>query len=162
MVGRERSPRKRVPLLGGIRLTRFSTGCYLLAFRDEAVKKPLAQTTIVQSSTKQRSRSGMVQLGEKHECDDCGIKVYDLGRPQALCPRCGRDLKSTASKRRAEEPAPRPRAAPAPEPEIEEPPVESGEADDLDDDLAADEELELVEGEAPEGEAEEAEPDDDE
>jgi hypothetical protein len=102
----------------------------------------------------------MVQLGEKHECDDCGIKVYDLGRPEAVCPRCGRDLKSTAPKRRVEEAPPRARAVP--EPVIEEPPEETPDAEDLDDDLAADDELELVEGESPEAEVEEAEADDDE
>lgn len=104
----------------------------------------------------------MVQLGEKHECDDCGIKVYDLGRPEALCPRCGRDLKSTAPKRRVEDAPPRARTTPAPEPVIEEPPEEAAEAEDLDDDLVADDELELVEGESPEAEVEEAEIDDDE
>ena len=35
----------------------------------------------------------MVELGKKYECPDCDVKFYDLGRPQALCPRCGRDLK---------------------------------------------------------------------
>jgi hypothetical protein len=107
----------------------------------------------------------MVQLGEKYECDDCGIKVYDLGRPQATCPRCGRDLKSTEPKRRIEEAAPRarpPAPAPAPEPELEVPPEETSDTEDLDDDLVADDEIELVEGETPEAEAEEAELDDDE
>jgi uncharacterized protein (TIGR02300 family) len=36
----------------------------------------------------------MAELGKKYECPDCDVKFYDLGRPQALCPRCGRDLKS--------------------------------------------------------------------
>jgi hypothetical protein len=35
----------------------------------------------------------MVELGKKHECPDCNVRFYDLGRPQAVCPRCGRDLK---------------------------------------------------------------------
>jgi hypothetical protein len=102
----------------------------------------------------------MVQLGDKFECDDCGIKVYDLGRPQALCPRCGRDLKTAQPKRRIEEAAPRTKAAP--EPVVEEALEETPEADEIDDDLAADEELELVEGEAAEEEEEEVDLDDEE
>jgi hypothetical protein len=102
----------------------------------------------------------MVQLGEKFECDDCGIKVYDLGRPQAVCPRCGRDLKSTQPKRKVEEAAPR---AARPEPVVEEPLEEAPDvAEDLDEDLAADDELELVEGEAAEEEEEEVDLDDEE
>ena len=102
----------------------------------------------------------MAQLGEKHECDDCGIKVYDLGRPQALCPRCGRDLKTAQPKRKIEEaPPPRP---PRPEPVIEEPVDEAPDSDDLDEDLAGDEELELVEAETADEEEEEADLDDEE
>ena len=29
------------------------------------------------------------ELGQKHECDDCGARFYDLGRPEASCPKCG-------------------------------------------------------------------------
>lgn len=102
----------------------------------------------------------MVQLGDKFECDDCGIKVYDLGRPQALCPRCGRDLKTAQPKRRIEEAAPR--AAKA-EPVVEEPLEDAApEPDEIDEDLAADEELELVDSEAAEEEEEEVDLDDEE
>ena len=101
----------------------------------------------------------MVQLGEKHECDDCGLKVYDLGRPQAFCPRCGRDLKSAQPKRRIEEPAPRARPEPVIEVPVEEAPAE---ADEIDDDLPADDEIDFAEGEAVEEEEEEAEIDDEE
>ncbi|HUP25910.1 MAG TPA: FYDLN acid domain-containing protein [Thermoanaerobaculia bacterium] len=105
----------------------------------------------------------MAQLGDKFECDDCGIKVYDLGRPQALCPRCGRDLKSLQPKRKVVEPAPRAR----PEPVVEEPAAEEPAAEEtaetevVDDDLVADDELELVEADA-EDEEEEADLDDEE
>lgn len=32
----------------------------------------------------------MVKLGKKHTCTnkDCGIKFYDLGKKEVICPRC--------------------------------------------------------------------------
>lgn len=30
-----------------------------------------------------------VELGSKHECPSCGTKYYDLGKAEALCPKCG-------------------------------------------------------------------------
>lgn len=94
----------------------------------------------------------MAQLGDKFECDDCGIKVYDLGRPQALCPRCGRDLKSLQPKKKVAEPAPR---AARPEPVVEEPAAEeAAETEVVDDDLVADDELELVEADSDDDEEE--------
>jgi hypothetical protein len=29
-----------------------------------------------------------VQLGDRHECSECGTKFYDLGQPTAVCPKC--------------------------------------------------------------------------
>ena len=31
----------------------------------------------------------MPDLGQKHECPDCGAKYYDLGKSDAVCPKCG-------------------------------------------------------------------------
>lgn len=31
----------------------------------------------------------MPDLGIKHECASCGTKFYDLGRADAICPKCG-------------------------------------------------------------------------
>jgi uncharacterized protein (TIGR02300 family) len=31
----------------------------------------------------------MGDLGEKHICGDCDTRYYDLGRPEATCPKCG-------------------------------------------------------------------------
>ena len=28
-------------------------------------------------------------LGTKHECPNCGVKYYDLGKADPLCPKCG-------------------------------------------------------------------------
>jgi hypothetical protein len=34
-----------------------------------------------------------MKLGTKHECFNCGTKFYDLGKSEALCPKCGADQK---------------------------------------------------------------------
>ncbi len=36
----------------------------------------------------------MVNLGKKHICTnkDCGIKFYDLGKKEAICPRCHKEV----------------------------------------------------------------------
>ena len=34
------------------------------------------------------------KLGTKHECQSCGTKFYDLGRPKQICPQCGTDQKA--------------------------------------------------------------------
>lgn len=31
----------------------------------------------------------MADLGQKHECSECGAKFYDLGKADTVCPRCG-------------------------------------------------------------------------
>ena len=35
----------------------------------------------------------MANLGNKHECFSCGTKFYDLGKSDALCPKCGANQK---------------------------------------------------------------------
>lgn len=32
-------------------------------------------------------------LGKKHACYSCQAKFYDLGKPQAVCPKCGANQK---------------------------------------------------------------------
>jgi hypothetical protein len=36
----------------------------------------------------------MVKLGKKHTCTnkDCGIKFYDLGKKEVICPRCHKKI----------------------------------------------------------------------
>ena len=34
----------------------------------------------------------MPEMGEKHECPNCGTKFYDLGKPEPICPRCDLNL----------------------------------------------------------------------
>jgi len=31
----------------------------------------------------------MADLGDKHTCADCDTRYYDLGHPDATCPKCG-------------------------------------------------------------------------
>lgn len=30
----------------------------------------------------------MAEMGSKFECAECGTKFYDLGNPNAVCPKC--------------------------------------------------------------------------
>lgn len=43
-----------------------------------------------------------LKLGTKHECYNCSTKFYDLGKSEAVCPKCGADQKNAAQ---AESPA---------------------------------------------------------
>lgn len=43
------------------------------------------------------------KLGTRYQCFQCGLKFYDLNRPEPLCPKCGADQR--------ENPNPDPREA---------------------------------------------------
>src|SRR5215470_1082456 len=43
-----------------------------------------------------------LNLGTKYECYNCGTRFYDLGKPEALCPKCGANQKDAE---RGESPA---------------------------------------------------------
>lgn len=43
-----------------------------------------------------------LKLGTKFDCYNCGTKFYDLGKADAVCPKCGANQKDSA---RAETPA---------------------------------------------------------
>jgi uncharacterized protein (TIGR02300 family) len=43
-----------------------------------------------------------LKLGNKFECFNCGTKFYDLGKSEAVCPKCGADQKNA---QQAESPA---------------------------------------------------------
>ncbi len=34
-------------------------------------------------------------LGNKHECYNCGTRFYDLGKSEAICPKCGANQKDS-------------------------------------------------------------------
>lgn len=38
-----------------------------------------------------------LKLGTKHTCYSCGTKFYDLGKSEAICPKCGANQKDAAS-----------------------------------------------------------------
>lgn len=44
----------------------------------------------------------MPELGNKWECFSCGVKFYDLGRNEAICPKCGANQKDAKAAERAE------------------------------------------------------------
>jgi hypothetical protein len=71
----------------------------------------------------------MPDLGKKFECYNCGTKFYNLGRPEAICPKCGANQKNAKSDD-APAAAPRPprRVAVIMEPPPEGNPDEFGEA----------------------------------
>lgn len=92
----------------------------------------------------------MPDLGKKFECYNCGTKFYNLGRPEAICPKCGANQKNAKSED-APVAAPRPRrAAIIMEPPPEENPNEFGEEpaavedEEATEDEEADEENEIV------------------
>lgn len=92
----------------------------------------------------------MPDLGKKFECYNCRTKFYNLGRPEAVCPKCGANQKN-AKLEDAAPPVPRPprRAAVIMEPPPEGNPDEFGEEPAPveeqeraeDDELAEDEEI---------------------
>lgn len=71
----------------------------------------------------------MPDLGKKFECYNCGTKFYNLGRPEAVCPKCGANQKNAKSED-SPPPVPRPprRVAVIMEPPPEGNPDEFGEA----------------------------------
>jgi predicted nucleic acid-binding Zn-ribbon protein len=93
----------------------------------------------------------MPDLGKKFECYNCRTKFYNLGKPEAICPKCGANQKDAKSD---EAPAPAPR--PPRRPVLMEPPateettnefgdepapIEEAEESDDDDELEAEEEI---------------------
>ena len=36
-----------------------------------------------------------LNLGNKFECFSCGTRFYDLGKPEAICPKCGANQKDS-------------------------------------------------------------------
>lgn len=49
----------------------------------------------------------MPDLGKKYDCFNCHTKFYNLGKPEAICPKCGANQKNAKSDD-APAPAPRP------------------------------------------------------
>ncbi len=38
-----------------------------------------------------------LKLGTKYDCYNCGTKFYDLGKTEAVCPKCGADQRDAVS-----------------------------------------------------------------
>jgi uncharacterized protein (TIGR02300 family) len=80
----------------------------------------------------------MADLGQKHECRECGAKFYDLGKADSVCPRCGtsageEDEEPRVKSRRKRRP---PIAAKVRVADPEAPDVEAAEVLDDDDEIA--------------------------
>ena len=56
-----------------------------------------------------RFGGGMPNLGKKFECFNCRAKFYDLGKPEAVCPKCGANQRDARSADDSASAAPRPR-----------------------------------------------------
>ena len=69
----------------------------------------------------------MPDLGKKYECFNCGTKFYNLGKPEAICPKCGANQKDAKSDDAPPPPPRPPRRSVIMEPIPEENPNEFGE-----------------------------------
>ncbi len=72
------------------------------------------------------------EWGLKRICPQCGARYYDMKKKPPVCPQCGAVFDPETQTRRRSRPVPEEKVqkmAPAPE-EIEDLPVEGGEADD--------------------------------
>ena len=93
----------------------------------------------------------MPDLGKKYDCFNCHTKFYNLGKPEAICPKCGANQKDARADEAPPPPPRPPRRSVIMEPVPEENPNEFGEevpvaeveedADD-EDDFEEDEEVE--------------------
>jgi uncharacterized protein (TIGR02300 family) len=92
-----------------------------------------------------------LKLGIKHECFNCGTKFYDLGKSEAICPKCGADQKNAAQ---AESPAVAQASRRRRKPEVAKP-IEVEEEEPIEELVVADDEIETPELESAEIEAEE-------
>lgn len=75
-------------------------------------------------------------LGTKYTCFKCGVKFYDLKKPEPICPKCGADQRESPALRAPEKGERRRRAA------VEEPAIEE---ESIEEEPAADEEEEAEE-----------------
>jgi predicted nucleic acid-binding Zn-ribbon protein len=101
----------------------------------------------------------MPDLGKKYECFNCGTKFYNLGKPEAICPKCGANQKNARTDD-APPPAPRPPRRPA----ILEPPIPDEPANEFGEEGPAPEESDSDDDDefAEDDEAEEKERDEEE
>ena len=100
----------------------------------------------------------MSSLGMKHECFSCGARFYDLGKPEAICPKCGANQKDAKRSEAASESAAAKRKRREETVKIVDQPEEDLTPQGGDDEFA-DDEIETPEGVE---EVEEEEPEDDE
>ena len=71
------------------------------------------------------------KLGARWACYSCGVKFYDLGKPEPICPRCQADQRQSPKfeQPKAKRARPTKKAAPRPIPEPRPPVVVESESD---------------------------------
>ncbi|MFH1531523.1 MAG: FYDLN acid domain-containing protein [Pseudomonadota bacterium] len=68
--------------------SRFPRDAFSGLTKSHRVDKRFLESRVVQSGP----GGIMVELdkfGKKHACQGCGVKFYDMHKPQPVCPRCG-------------------------------------------------------------------------
>lgn len=80
----------------------------------------------------------MPELGTKHECLECGARFYDLGKPEARCPRCGADQTKPKPEKKSDD-APEPAVIEVDEGELEEEALDDEALEELQDEEEDDE-----------------------
>ena len=71
--------------------------------RKPASPPPRGEIPVTSASTERSQR-----LGAKHLCFSCGLKFYDLNKPEPVCPRCGTDQREKPKTAAKETPPPSP------------------------------------------------------
>ena len=90
----QQSKKKEAPVVKGRKGGRereakaktFETKIISFEMDQPSEKKDVIVTEKIETHTVMGSS---VNLGKRYKCYKCGIKFYDLGKPQPLCPSCG-------------------------------------------------------------------------
>jgi uncharacterized protein (TIGR02300 family) len=82
------------------------------------------------------------ELGNKHQCQHCGTKFFDLSKNPVVCPKCG-TVQQVVAVARTARPAPPPEEEPEAETGPEIVPLEEAEAAEEAIDVGVDEEVEI-------------------
>jgi len=88
------------------------------------------------------------KLGQRWVCFKCGLRFYDLNKPEPLCPKCAADQRESPefqkpTKKRSTKKASKKTVAAAPPPEAEEEREDDFSSDDSSSDLEELDDLEL-------------------
>ena len=73
------------------------------AITKKEPKKKAAKSVKTEKSAKKtgKAESKASGPGKKYTCHSCGIKFYDLNKPDKICPKCGADQLAKPSRQKA-------------------------------------------------------------